>query len=596
MLCAMPDLRCVVPPAASREIRLTSWDSLRVIFKSPNPASCQPLQIIRVSGMSDSPILAPVLVVGAGLSGLVAALTLAKNGIPVRVVERNLEHRKGQRGAGIAPRTLELYHFLEVPEIEKHATLLPLVQTYHPGGVQPLETLPMMGPASDPTPSCPYINYLALGQDIVEGYLREQLAKYSCLVELGAEVLSLEQHAGHVEVRLAKTQGGHRTEKLERYDWVIGADGARGVVRKHLGVTFQGETRQEDDMLVGDFRIKGLDDQHWHMWGTIVAFRATPDLGKNGFVLFANARGIDMKKLAADHDALLEFLYSVIERKDLIIEEVYWVSEFRPNVRMANKFGEGRVFIVGGSVHSPTGGQGGNSSVQDAFNLSWKLALVMKGLSPPSLLETYNEERIPVIAEMLKLTTHLLDKSVEADRATTGKAFERGQEYFMLGVNYRGSRIVVDEFGAQTAGANPYVYLSAGTLQAGDRAPDSPGLEPMFGPREEHTSLFDVFRPWYHTVVIFTNGPSQARSTISALKKYPSTTIRSVLVYPKGSSGVKAVEGADFQLIDGGGHAYEWYGVVAGTTKVVVVRPDAVVGALVGGIDGLQQYFGQVLL
>ncbi|KAH7914816.1 FAD binding domain-containing protein [Hygrophoropsis aurantiaca] len=552
--------------------------------------------------MADSQNLTTVLVVGAGLSGLVAALTLLKNGISVRIVEKTPEFRRGQRGAGIAPRTLDLYHFLEVPKIEKHATLLPLVRTYHPGGVDPLQTLPM-SPVSDPTPSCPYINYLVLGQDLAEGHLREQLEALGCFIELGTELLSFEQYPTYVAARVAKTSGAITVEEVINANWVIGADGARGVVRKHIGVTFLGETRNEDSMLVGDFRINGLDNQHWHMWGTMstkfVALRATPDMGKDGFVLFANARGMDTKKLSTDHNALKEFLFSVIERKDLTIEEVYWVSEFRPNIRMANKFGEKRVFIVGDAahVHSPTGGQGANSSTQDAVNLGWKLALVIKGLSHPSLLDTYTEERVPVIAEMLKLTTELLDKAVEADRATTGESFERGQEYFMLGVNYRGSRIVVDEFTSQTDNKSPYGHLSSGSLQAGDRAPDSPGLEIQVGSRSELIRLFDVFRPWYHTVIIFTDNSTHAQSIVSALKRYPSDIVSPTIVYPRGwSRGHETEIAAALQVIDGEGHAYQGYNVVMERTKIVVVRPDGVVGALVRSVDGLERYFGQIFV
>ncbi|KIJ65140.1 hypothetical protein HYDPIDRAFT_153117 [Hydnomerulius pinastri MD-312] len=542
----------------------------------------------------------PVLVVGAGLAGLVAALTLVKNGIRVRIVEKNVEHRKGQRGAGIAPRSSELYHFLEVPEIERRMRQVPLVQTYHHGGVRPMETLSMF-PPSEPDPSRPYQSYMLLGQDIMEGILREHLAKYGVDVEMGTELRTLKQHGAGVDVELVKPLGGEQEEKTS-VEWVIGADGARGVVRKHLDVTFLGETRSESTMLVGDFRIKGLDGNHWHMWGTMasnfVAFRATTDMGPNGFVLFCSGKGIDAKKLSVDHEALFEWLRSVMERDDLAFEEVYWVSEFRPNIRMANRFSQGRVFITGGAahVHSPSGGQGANSSVQDSFNLAWKLSLVIKGLSPPSLLNTYSEERVPVIAEMLKLTTHLLDKNIEADRVAQAKSWRRGEETYMLGVNYRGSRILVDDFGHESEGVgrNPYGDLNEDAVRAGDRAPDSPGLRLISGTSKPVKRLFDIFRPVHHTILVFTEDAEYISSVVSTVKGLPGRIARTVVVRPRNSEAA-SVHGADMEVGDGQGYAYRFYGVQGRTSRTIIVRPDGVVGAIIGEVEGVKKYFGLIL-
>ncbi|KAF8840825.1 hypothetical protein BDN67DRAFT_929567 [Paxillus ammoniavirescens] len=544
----------------------------------------------------------PVLVVGAGLAGLVAALTLVKNGIQVRIIEKSVEHRRGQRGAGIAPRSLELYRFLGVSEIEERACPLPLLRTYHQGGVEPLETLSMFSP-SEPTPSQPYMSYVVSGQDITEGILRDHLHKHGVDVEMGTELRTLTQDVNgeRVEVELVKTRGEEKIEERVSVEWLIGADGARGVVRKRLDVTFLGETRDESTMLVGDFRIKGLDSDHWHMWGMMgsdfVALRATTDMGPNGFVLLGNCKGIDAKKLSVDHEALFRWLRSVIERDDVVFEEVYWASEFRPNIRMANRFSQGRVFIVGDAahVHSPSGGQGANASVQDSFNLAWKLALVIKGLSPVSLLHTYTEERVPVIARTLQFTTHLLDKTIEADRVAQAKSWRRGEEAYMLGVNYRGSRILVDEFGCESEveGVNPYGNLNDDAVRAGDRAPDSPGLKVVSGSNESSTRLFDIFKPAYHTILVFTEDREYVSKVVSVSTPVP--IFRTIVVRPQNSTDVVDAGGADIEVVDSEGHAYRSYGV-GKESRIIVVRPDGVVGAIVSGLEGVKRYFGLILL
>ncbi|EGO22060.1 hypothetical protein SERLADRAFT_416705 [Serpula lacrymans var. lacrymans S7.9] len=527
----------------------------------------------------------PVLIAGAGPSGLVAALTLLKNGIAVRIIDKEPKHRIGQRGAAIAPRSLELYHFLGVDEIEKNANPPPLVRTYRPGGLEPLETLPIAVHV-DPTPAYPYFNFAMLGQDCAESHLHSHLAKYSCYVEFGTELVSIEQHPDHVRAHLVKKRDDR--EILETAQ--VSCEGS-----------------------LGDIRVKGLDNkvwssnlviafvmlnclQHWHMWGdmstNLVALRATPDFGEDGFALFASGHGLDTERIASNHDLLIDFLTSVTERQDMHFD-VRWASDFRPNIRMTRRFRDGRVFLAGDAahVHSPTGGQGMNSSIQDTFNLGWKLALVIKGLAPPSLLDTYSEERIPVIAEMLKVTTELLDDTAKADRSTTGSAFKRDPSMYQLGVNYRGSSILVDEQDLLENEVDPYGLVTEGSLQAGDRAPDSTGLHVVGPPDEEGiTRLFAVFKPWFHTALIFTKDSSDVRMLTSALRRYPQGTIRCVVLSPRGSSVSRAAAG-DLHLVDGEGHAFKWYNVPEEGGRVVVVRPDGVVGAIVHGVEGLHRYF-----
>ncbi|EGN99604.1 hypothetical protein SERLA73DRAFT_72408 [Serpula lacrymans var. lacrymans S7.3] len=534
----------------------------------------------------------PVLIVGAGPSALVAALTLLRNGIPVRVIEKEDTYRLGQRGSGLIPRSLELFRFLDVPEVDENATEVFPMRLYKPGSVEPLKTF-MMSPYQDPTPALPYAR-----QQKLEGILRSHLENLSCFVETGTELRSLEQFPDYVVARVLRRRNGEEVQETIKAKWLIGADGSKSVVRKELGLTFLGETRDDVCSITGDIRLTGpgIDRKHWHIFGemgaTAIILRPTDEIAPDGYQFVMFGPGVDIPKLQSSKDELFKYIASMVHA-DLTFEELIWASEYRANVRMVNKFGEGRVFISGDAahVHSPTGAQGLNSSVQDAFNLGWKLALVQKGLALPSLLDTYTTERLPVIAEMLDITSSLLKRTNAANTSTAEAALKRSQKLYMLGVNYRNSPIVVDEV-VQPSEAEPvdaYGSIQDGSLQAGDRAPDAPGLVDVKS--GEAARFFDIFRPRYHTVLIFTSNASDAAPIISELGHYDNSVVRSIIVLPAGASVQAESTSADVILEDKEGHAYKNY-LIGGETRVVVVRPDSVVGAIVHGVEGVKRYFG----
>ncbi|OCH83687.1 hypothetical protein OBBRIDRAFT_822088 [Obba rivulosa] len=240
---------------------------------------------------------------------------------------------------------------------------------------------------------------------------------------------------------------------------------------------------------------------------------------------------------------------------------------------MVDKFGEDRVFVTGDAahVHPPTGRQGLNSSVQDAFNFGWKLALVERCFASPALLETYTDERLPVIAEilpviaeMLKKTSDLPDKTVRA-RAGSTSAWARGGALLQLG---------------GVSGQPVAAYGDAsGALHAGDRVPDATGLRKVKGPSalDADTSLFRIFSPSYHTALVFAASAEDANTALASLAKYPAEAVRTVLILPAGAP-VPVVD-AEAVVEDRDGHAYAGYGAEQGCLTIVIVRPDDYVGA-----------------
>lgn len=237
-----------------------------------------------------------------------------------------------------------------------------------------------------------------------------------------------------------------------------------------------------------------------------------------------------------------------------------------------------------------------NSGVLDANNLGWKIALVQKGFSSVDLLETYTEERLPVIAEMLKKTTVLLNKtfSIGKTEDKDRSAWKRGGALLQLGVNSRWSSIVVDEQSTiKDEPRDPYNPSSDGKLHAGDRAPDAPGLVDLKAANEDSksTSLFSIFAPSYHTVLIFADTAEQASPILSTLNSFPAEIIRSVVIRTSSTlDPVHVKEAAGFILEDRQGHAHDAYHLTDGCC-VAIVRPDGVVGAIVRGKEGLERYF-----
>ncbi|KAJ4465907.1 FAD binding domain-containing protein [Lentinula lateritia] len=561
--------------------------------------------------LSPTSVSPSVLVVGAGPVGSVLALTLLKNGIPVRIIDK-AGPQIGQKGAGIQPRSLEMHHFLgTLPDFLDVGKALPPCTVYKlPGGTEILKTFEMI-PYEEPRPDIPYINAVMLGQHRKQSILHRHLEKYGCEVEFHTELRSFKQYDDHVLATIIKrSSDGTEVSEEIKVPYVVGADGAHSTIRRTLGLTFLGDTRDDVNMVIGDIEVKGgLDRKSWHLWGGGSAKMVTlipTEVDDNIFTMIIAGNEIDHAKTVSGRDELVKTITSITDRNDIEFGDLVWMSRYRPNIRMVNKFGEGRVFVAGDAahVHSPTGGQGTNSGVQDSFNLGWKLALVLKGFSPASFLDTYTEERLPVIAAMLDKSTFLLNRGLEKPRSDNSN-WTRGAEFKQLGINYRGSSTLVDETTDLTKDlirSDSYSLASDGVVHAGDRAPEAPGLEVLHsnGNFTTMTSLFDIFKPDHHTVLIFSYLRSKAEETASEFSAYAKSLVQTVLILPALSQSEQIASGqqfgVDLVLRDGGGHAYKGYPAPPGSCTVVVVRPDGIIGAIAGGVDGLRQYLSGVFL
>lgn len=253
---------------------------------------------------------------------------------------------------------------------------------------------------------------------------------------------------------------------------------------------------------------------------------------------------------------------------------------------------------------------------QDSFNLGWKLALVQRGIAPESLLQTYTEERTPVVAAMLNQITALLkDTWAEKNddppprRGGGASAWKYNGGLLQLGVNCRWSSVVVDEQSddedflddfdfEEEEEQSPEAFLDR-PLSAGDRAPDAPGLLVLKRRALDKNaknldartiSLFRTFLASHHTVLIFSNEANRYTPVIHLLAAHADAVQSVIVVRGQGTVPSSALALADCVLEDRGGHAYGTYALRDGC-DIVVVRPDGLVGAIVRSRDGLKRYF-----
>ncbi|MGA8114639.1 MAG: FAD-dependent oxidoreductase [Actinocatenispora sp.] len=496
-----------------------------------------------------------VLIVGAGATGLTLAIDLARRGVPYRIVDRADGPLPGSRGKGLQPRTLEVFDDLGVLD-----AVLAQGSGYPPLRAWQGEQVVWEGhmtPTREVTPDVPHPNPWLLPQMRTERILRERLAALGGDVEQGTELVGLAQDAGGVTATLRRAGN---TEQA-RFDYLVGADGGHSAVRKAIGVGFLGESRPAERMLVGDLPVPGLDREHWHFWGGSPAdgIGLCPLAGTDLFQLQASLLdGDDPEPTTADVHALFGRRAGV----DLPLGDVVWASRWRANIRMADRFRAGRVFLTGDAahVHSPAGGQGLNTGVQDAYNLGWKLAAVLAG-APEELLDTYQAERLPVAAGVLGISTELHDRAVRGDRDAHSRD---DPELRQLLLSYPDSPLSVEARTEPTG------------VRAGDRAPDAPCRRADGTP----VRLFDVFRGPQITVLAF---GSEASPTLDGLVRGRQGVRLCQVTHPG-----RRADG----LVDQDGHAHGSYGGADGT--IAVVRPDGYLGLVTTDPDQVPGYLRAV--
>ena len=417
---------------------------------------------------------ASVLIVGAGPTGLTAALELSRFDVPVRVVDKRAAPADTSRAIGVHARTLELLHQRGLADELIRAGNPTRGGSVSSGGKRLFEL--NLGQIDSPFPML-----LIVSQVETERVLRAAVERQGVAIEWGVELVGLAREAEGRDAQADPVRATlrHADGRLELAEaaYLIGAEGAHSVARSTVGLDFAGHTRAEHYSL-GDFHLDGdLPADEFHLFAAEDGFLAMFPLAPGHFRMIASHHPDDPQQGEAPTLGELQGLYDRRSHVPGRLHDLAWSSRFRINSRMVPHLRAGRCFLGGDSahVHSPAGGQGMNTGIQDMINLGWKLALVLKGQASPELLDTYDADRLPVIRDVLSgtdrltnliesenpvvrgLFTHLAPWVVGLDPVQHAGAARMSQ----IGLNYRASPLSA-QWGA------------IGGLHAGDRVPDIP--------------------------------------------------------------------------------------------------------------------------
>ncbi|MGX4691122.1 FAD-dependent monooxygenase [Streptomyces sp. JNUCC 63] len=321
----------------------------------------------------------PVLVTGAGPAGLTAATELTRRGVPVRCVDKADGPSTLSKALGLWPRTVELIHRVGGRELLATRALPQSQMRYYSDGkvVADLRYRPATRPLICPQPD-------------IEEVLRANLATAGGAVEWATELLGFEQLGDRVRARLRGPDG---TEHEEEFAYLVGADGASSTVRGRLGVGFEGST-YELRFVVADVMVDTcFDHRMTHYFCSPRGILVACGLPDGRWRVFTSAPpGVTRE------DVDLAAVQRLVDERGpggIRLRDPDWISVFDVHARHAETTRVGRVFLIGDAahIHSPAGGQGLNTGVNDAHNLAWKLALVWHGRGAERLLDTYVGER-----------------------------------------------------------------------------------------------------------------------------------------------------------------------------------------------------------
>ena len=450
----------------------------------------------------------PILIVGAGTTGLAMACELARHGAPVRIIDKQSGINPHCRACSVHVRTLEIFQDLGiVDEILAQGHKIIGMSQYANGER-------FMHSSADEVES-PYPYSINIEQCKTESALERLLRTYHIEVERETELMEI---VGRPDAVVATIRRGNSSEEVET-PWLIGCDGAHSRVRHLNHIHFPGKEDLHQYCLA-DVVIEGAlarDEIHSFM----------TDRGLLFFFPLPNARWVIAADLPAQHDAVKEqpslndvrAIASERGPDGVRISDPRWLAYFRINYRAARHYRHERIFLAGDAVHihSPMGGQGMNTGIQDAYNLAWKLALVHRGRAPEVLLDSYEKERRPVAEDVLATTKMLTDRF----EAFTNLSPEQREQMYLnmvvppevakrmarhleqLDLNYTKSPICHQHTGSHfgktrfTAGPRP-----------GEEAPDA---KPLLHDNRK-TTLFELIRGPRHTLLLFPGADHEAKS------------------------------------------------------------------------------------
>jgi 2-polyprenyl-6-methoxyphenol hydroxylase-like FAD-dependent oxidoreductase len=518
-----------------------------------------------------------VLIVGAGPTGLTAAVELARRGVECRIIEKlATPPAQADKAIGVHCRTMEIWEDQGIVQEAMDAGIWLTGQMVFVNGVQTHRM-------SWELPELPYA-HLGLPQYETERILTERLATLGVRPQRGAELIAFTQDDDGVLATLAIAGGGRETVRAK---YLVGCDGAHSKVREVLGLTFSGGLGRFPQLfMLGDV------DVDWDMpEGHLLRFMhetegrmdnmlvCVPLRGESRYRIatlapprfFAQTGGKDAppgfsEELAEPTLADVQAAFDQLAPLGTRASNLRWSSVFRISHGIVDRYSDGRVFVAGDAahLHPPAGGQGMNTGIQDAWNLAWKLALAVRGIAAPGLLASYETERRPEGEEIVGRAVRIAFTD-ELDRDDLKRQFL--QEMSML-LSYSDSPLVGESVSGPDA-------LRDGP-EPGDRAPDVGGLyrrgvgHPL--------RLHDLTRGTRHTLLVYADGSADEVTAVEKLcadvrEQAPGEIDVYLLLSPDAHAPWMLDPPA---VRDDGGEFRAAYGVTG--TALYLVRPDGHVG------------------
>lgn len=530
-----------------------------------------------------------VLIVGAGPTGLTMACECRRRGLSVVLIDKAAGPTAYSKAIVVHARTLEIFEDMGIASEAVSRGVRLGGATMRAGGQVVIE-------ASFSELDTRYPFLLSISQADTEALLREHLAKLGGEVMQGCELLALRQHGTGVEAKVRDGSG----ERTISAAWAVGCDGAHSAVRKILELPFEGSTYDER-FLLADVKIEWdfPDDR-------ISAFFAD-----DGLVACFPMRDGRWRLLATDpvvvegSDPAIEEVQALFSRRTQTagtLSDAAWLARFKIHCRQVARYRDDRIFLAGDAahIHSPAGGQGMNTGIQDAHNLAWKLALVHSGRGRGRLLDSYEAERHAIGQSVLKQTDlatkvgtlkNPVAKAVRNELSKFFSGFEAVREAAArqvaeLEIAYESSPIVREDVGSilharigTAAGAESPTVGTARDFASGPR-PGRRALDGRVTQSGKTKRLMEIVSGLSHTLLLF-DGRSESAAGYAQLAAIHDAIrarfdeVRVFVVTPR-SDRPKELPPAVDVLLDGDGELERKYG--ATSECAYVIRPDLYVG------------------
>lgn len=520
----------------------------------------------------------PVLICGAGPTGLSLAIFLKAYDIPFRIIDKNEDIVELSKALAIQPRTLEIFERLGfVDPFLKSGRPLSAITMY-------IDGKPTVSTTYDKVDS-KYTYPLLIAQNVTETLLTKELKKRKVSVDRQKELVSFQDHGDHITADIKDKKGNI---SHERFSFVIGCDGSHSTVRHTLNIPFQG-TEYTEGFALADLKMQCLlNPSELHLfpskYGAMAIFPFIEDEKFRIVVSLPNdttkketlkdAGSGNSQNTFMETDITLKQMATYVKQRGLeqfTFKEAEWLSNFRIHRRIAKKWVIGRALLCGDAahIHSPMGGQGMNTGIQDAWNLSWKLAYHLKHGAPKAWLDTYATERHHTGKKVLQISNAITKMAVLSTPLLSGI------RNFVL--RHFGSSVIAPKAARKLS--QIYFKYPKTLLCERDFFP-ADGLEVgmnVFNRPLSSGTLFDHLDPTRFTLLIFAKASRSAIEKGLELKKQTACDLINCEVIasaPYHSGGA---------ILDGSGRCHKLFG--ASSEKMVLVRPDRYVAWQSEGID-----------